>query len=78
MIKYNIELSQNLFNKINKLSISENISIASIFRKGICLLEIAVNCKEENNRLCIFDAKNNAICEIVGIFNNEATISNLD
>lgn len=67
MIRLDLDISERMEHKLHHLAYLLNEDIAGVFRKGIALMQIAVEAKENGDKLMIFDEDNNPVTEIVGI-----------
>lgn len=66
-IQVNLELSPELYETISNLKQQINGDTAEVLLKGITLLEVALEAKQQGKQLWITDDKQNLETEIIGI-----------
>ncbi|BAY37323.1 hypothetical protein NIES2111_16600 [Nostoc sp. NIES-2111] len=66
-IQINLELSPELYAVINNLKQQTNGDTAEVLLKGITLLAVAIEAKQQGKQVWITDNKQNLETEIVGI-----------
>jgi hypothetical protein len=66
-VQITLELSPELYETINKLKQQMDIDAAEVFLKGITLLEVAMEAKQQGKQIWITDEQQNLETKIVGI-----------
>ncbi|BAT54912.1 hypothetical protein NOS3756_38870 [Nostoc sp. NIES-3756] len=66
-MQINLELSSELYAVINNLKQQTNGDTAEVLLKGITLLAVAIEAKQQGKQVWITDNKQNLETEIVGI-----------
>jgi predicted transcriptional regulator len=66
-IRLTVEISPELYQILEDLSEKAHTSKSEIFRKGLSLMELAINAKMQGQKLGITDKDRNVLVEIVGI-----------
>jgi hypothetical protein len=67
VIRLNLVISPELNDLLQHLADTSHSTKAQLLRKAIALFDIAVDAKDKNKRLGIFNAENQIECEIIGI-----------
>ena len=66
-VRLSLELSNDLNALLEELTEKTHTSKADVLRKAIALMEVAVEAKQEGNRLGVLDKQNQVVTRIVGL-----------
>jgi predicted transcriptional regulator len=66
-IRLSLDVSPELNETLDELAQETGTTKSDILRKAIALMEVAVEAKQHQNRLGIFDQQQHLVREIVGI-----------
>lgn len=66
-VRFSVELSSDMAEELNQLAAAIRGSKADVFRRGMALVKLAVEAKNEGQKFGVADASGHLTREIVGI-----------
>lgn len=65
MVRFNLEMSPKVADKLEQMSKSEHTSKKDILLKALFLLDIAIKSKEKGNEVAVIDKSGHKISDII-------------